>query len=111
VADNGSRSSAPTNGTFPIRPQVVIQVVAYGIKPHDLTFWGRAPRPIAAARRVAYSLLHEESWLSWRAVAEQVGRDSTGTGWIASAARLADPDAVEQLRARLRSPQGQGSLW
>lgn len=104
-----------SNGTFPLRSADVLRAVAEaygGLKARDITdAWGKAPRAISEARRVAYALLHEECWLSWRQVAALMGRSTSGGDWLAVQARKADPAAVEELRAQLRPKHDQGELF
>lgn len=91
---------------FPIPPTKVLKVVAkaYGLTVADLTSRDqRNPRP--AARRVACRLLHEESWLSWASVSEVLKRRVKGAT-VASRSVLADPDALAELRDRLRNGHG-----
>jgi len=74
------------NDVFPAKFTDVIAAVAaaYNLDKKDLNAWGRAPRPIEEARRVTYALLRSECWLSWRGVAQVMGRDTNGTSWIGS---------------------------
>lgn len=88
---------------FPIPPNRVLKAVAkaYGLSVDDLTSRDqRNPRP--AARRVACRLLHEESWLSWASVSDVLKRRVKAAS-VASRSVLADPEALEELRGRLRN--------
>jgi chromosomal replication initiation ATPase DnaA len=97
---------------FPKKHTDVIGAVAdaYNLKQADLKAWGRSSRPVEEARRVTYALLRSECWLTWRAVAQVMGRDTSGAGWIMTSARKANPAAVTEIRARLRNGL-QGRLW
>jgi hypothetical protein len=107
AAHNGSNGHTP-NGAFPLKPAEVLKAVAsaYGLKAADLTAWGRGTRTVSEARRVAYVLLREESWLSWQAVAEVTGHSPTGSGSVSKSAARANPEAIATLRGQLRPTQG-----
>jgi len=94
---------------FPVPPQRVLEVVAdaYSLTVDQLTGHSRV-RLVGEARRVAYQLLHDESRLSWPGVGQIMNRHHT-TGL--DAARRADPEAVDRLRARIHLNGHQTSLW
>ena len=105
-------STNGSNGTFPLRPGRVLKTVAkaYGLTVAELTAPGRSSRAVTQARLVAYVLLREECWLSWPRIAETTGRVPHG-GSIIAQARNADPEAVAELRARLRPDGHQQQLF
>jgi hypothetical protein len=95
---------------FPVKAAKVLEVVAdaYGLSVAELTGMDRC-QPLPAARLVAYVLLHEESRLGWTAVGRVMRRP--GTNSFIKQANRADPEAVDELRARLRPNGKQRSLW
>jgi chromosomal replication initiation ATPase DnaA len=108
VAANEPQS---TNGTFPLRVEHVLEVVAeaYGIDVKTLRAPGRKS-PAKEARLVAYVLVHDECHRSWAHVAEVLGRYYNSSN-VRAAARNANPAAVAELRARLRPESAQPTLW
>ena len=96
-------STSSRNGTFPLDPADVLRTVAdaYHLDVAHLKSQGRR-QPAVAARLVAYVLLHDECHLGWALVAQTMGRNYGSGGSVAVTARNANPDAVAELRARLR---------
>jgi chromosomal replication initiation ATPase DnaA len=87
--------------SLPLNPDDVIMAVAsaYHLRPAQLLDHDQT-EPARSARRVAYALLHQECGLGWFGVARYFDRDPSTVR--ESRGRLADPEVLEHVRARLR---------